>query len=162
MNHVSSRYGRAARHALEFINSHASPSVDSLMDDITRLTGKRIECITMPELSRSGVTGLWFERGGYHLLLEPPPVSKYQQSFVRLHELGHIGMSHLRIAAPPSFSLLDPSVFTPAELAEIAIRHRDQHRHANEKMAELFACLADSHIRRCAPRTMLNYEGVIA
>lgn len=137
-----SRPREAARLAFEAVNTRARPSLESLVDDIERVTGKPMDIREIPDLGRWGAAALWLDLEDRHLIVESRPVSKHHQRWVRTHEFGHIVYAHLGWTAPPPHAAMS-SGMSVAALKTAARSHRINFRRPGELAAEEFARYVD-------------------
>lgn len=153
-NTVFSNPRRAARLAFEAVNTHATPTLRTLTEDITAATGKMIEIRELAELGRLGTAAHWFELPDRHLILESAPTSEHHQEWVRMHEFGHIIFAHLGWAE--SVSKGGGTRGSGLSLADAARLHRASFRLPSEQSAEEFARYADRAIREGRGGTLDN------
>lgn len=149
---------KAAQEAFHALNSHSRPTLETILEDVARVTAKPVTLRTLPGLAGTAATGLWFERDRRHVILQPPARSRHHSDFVRLHEVGHIAFGWLGWAPPTRLSRVDPKSLTIDELIAAAHGHRIDLRTPLEQAAEQFARVAMRAVRSGSTDARNGYD----
>jgi len=148
------REGEALAHAaFERLTLPDVPTVDSIVDHVARLRGRRIVVEQLPGLAGTSTCGWWLAHEDRDEILIAPPQSTRHRDAVVLHEVGHLVLDLTGVVPAGHGDVVE----LPRSQGGGAVQARRSHfDDAVEVAAELLADTFHREIRR-GPRAASGF-----